>query len=205
MSVKNEGPQNGVAQPTKYAWVAAATLIAALLLGTFVAVPGVAAQGSAPLPYTDVSKFYVERMRAQAGSSAYAEGFPEPSYPEAVTDDVKSTRGQAGQEGALAPKLLPYTDVSKFHVERLRAQINQAAAEQSLASELAANPELLLARRAYVAQSELAANPELILVRRAYVAPGAQGGIAANPELILARRYYGQYDQNFLLCSLGSC
>jgi len=159
------------------------TLIVALLLGAFAASPRAVASGaqdsdlpfglqsglmtahldssgrmtaqserssaSSSQPYTDVSKFYVERMRAQASQ----------------TSDPQ-----------------PYTDVAKFYVERLRAQASQS-------SYLAANPELMFARRSYgAAASMLAANPELMIARRSY-----EGGflacsisddiLAANPEL----------------------
>jgi hypothetical protein len=95
---------------------------------------------------------------------------------------------QAGGDVVAADSPRPYTDVSKFYVERLRAQIRQNSALAD-SSELADNPELLVARRFYSAPtSSLAVNPELILVRGFYSAP--TNFLALNPELILARGFY---------------
>jgi hypothetical protein len=62
---------------------------------------------------------------------------------------------------ASGPAALPYTDVSHFYVERMRAQARENAG-------LALNPELSFARRGYRAQDPLAANPELAAARRGY-------------------------------------
>jgi hypothetical protein len=203
MRNKNLSPQNYVPQTAKYAWVAAATLIVALILGAFAGIPPVAAgsdsidadaaryqamgeyylaqagagreraidadsarwaalgssyaQASAALSYTDVSRFYAERMRAQAHQASSS---------------------------------MPYTDVSRFYAERMRAQASQR-------STLAANPELMFARRSYAAAANmLAANPELMAARRSYGA--AANALAANPELMAAR---GWYDRGSAGCS----
>jgi hypothetical protein len=75
----------------------------------------------------------------------------------------------------------PYTDVSLFYAERMRAQARANAA-------LAANPELMFARRAYGSPNELATSPELLFARSAY---GSPNELAASPELLFARRGYG--------------
>lgn len=104
---------------------------------------------------------------------------------------------QAGDSLMAVKSQMPYTDVSKFYVERLRAQIREASALVDN-SELASDPELIFARRFYrVPPSILAANPELMFARRFYSAPLSV--LAANPELILARR---GYSQSAIACSL---
>jgi hypothetical protein len=117
------------------------------------------ASGPAALPYTDVSHFYAERMRAQAKENAELALNPELSF---------ARRGYGAQDPlgrsyltASGPAASPYTDVSHFYVERMRAQARENAG-------LALNPELSFARRGYRAQDPLAANPELAAARRGY-------------------------------------
>jgi len=152
MKKKNTDSRSRVAPRTQYPWVAATTLIVALLLTAFAGISPVAADsdslqrgidadaaryqawaeadrarasnadsarwaalgtfythGSAEQPYTDVSLFYVERMRAQARGSSIL----------------------------VANSDLPYTDVSLFYVERMRAQ---ARGSSTLAAEPRAGP-----------------------------------------------------------------
>ncbi len=202
MKTENATSQSYVAQPSRYTWVAVATLVIALLVWAFVAIPRVAAAN--PEPYTDVSAFYAERMRAQAEgvaalsntdvSAFYAErmraqasqGIASIANPEQYTDVSKfyaeRMRAQASQGTQ------PYTDVSKFYAERMRAQASQGG-------DLAANPELMLARRAYGAPASIiAANPELVFARR-YI---AQSASAADPGPTFAS---GSYDQGYVSCS----
>jgi hypothetical protein len=82
---------------------------------------------------------------------------------------------------------LPYTDVSHFYAERMRAQARENA-------QLAANPELMVARRGYRALDPVALNPELAAARRGYSVSGVFGlspdrELALNPELGAVRRY----------------
>jgi hypothetical protein len=179
MRTKNASRQSYVSQPNKVAWVVAATLIAALLLGAFAASPRALASGiqdseqpfvihsdpmttpvgrsstSSSLPYTNVAKFYVERMRVQASQTSA----------EAANPELMFARRSYGAAASL----------------------------------LADNPELMFARGAYVTQSELAANPELIFARGAY---GVQNELAASPELMFARQ---SYDYGYLVCSVSAC
>jgi hypothetical protein len=206
MKTTNTTYWNTIDRTGRYVPVAAVTLIVALLLLALLGIPRAAADDAdvqrgidaGAARYQAMGQFYAEMAKSiqrgndassnrwAAQGSAYAQSFPEQPFPELTTPRV------------------PYTDASKFYVERVRAEIRGAVAEQGLESELAANPELLLARRTYVAQYELAANPELILARAAYVVQSAQSELAANPELILARRGYTS-GQEILGCSVASC
>jgi hypothetical protein len=73
---------------------------------------------------------------------------------------------------------LPYTDVSQFYAERMRVKAGQ--------SELAANPELMVARSfmlsAGLGEDLLALNPELSVVR-------SYEDLSANPELLTLGKY----------------
>ncbi len=93
-----------------------------------------------------------------------------------------AARGQSYMSSSAVPgsAARPYTDVSMFYAERMRS----IARENAL---FTANPEVMAARRAYVALNELAASPELMAARRAYP---VQNELAANPELMSARRTY---------------
>jgi hypothetical protein len=198
MKTKNASAQIQVSQTTRYAWVAAAALIVTLILGAFAGIPTVAAgadgvqngidagsarwaalgsyfaQGS---EYTDVNKFYAERMRASIAQA--------PEYTDAAKFYAERMRASVAQ--ASEP-----TAVAKFYSERMRDEAGVLAAAQEF---YAANPELMIARRSYgAAASLLAANPELIVARQAYnnqafaSCATDDGRLAANPELALFRR-----------------
>lgn len=98
-------------------------------------------------PYTDVSLFYAERMRAQAHEDARLASNPE----------LALSRSYASSTAASGAAAKPYTDVSLFYVERMRAQAREAR-ENGI---LAANPELMFARREYRTRDALTDSPEV--------------------------------------------
>jgi hypothetical protein len=210
MKTKHVSRWGLVVQTVPSVWVAVATAIALLLLGAFVAIAPVAAdddgiqrgidadsaryqalgeyyqaQTGAERPYTDVSLFYAERMRAQAqavadGDSiqraieshtaryqawaelyrAQAQALAEPSLEREIRSNsagwvasgVSSAEARAvaerslereirsnsagwaasGVSSAEASATLPYTDVSLFYAERMRAQAHAAARSAQL-------------------------------------------------------------------------
>ena len=199
MRNKNLSPQHLVPQTVKYAWVAAATLIVALVLGAFAGIPPVAA-GSDSIDadaarYQAMGEYYLaagreraidaDSARWAALSSSYAQASGALSYTDVSRFYAERMRAQASQGSASGA--LPYTDVSRFYAERMRAQASQGSA-------LAANPELLSARRSYgAAVNMLAANPELMIAHRSYER-GSVGcspsddSVAANPVLAYFRQ-----------------
>jgi hypothetical protein len=109
MSVKNTNPRKGVVQPTRSVWVLAATLIAALLLGSFGAATRVAAQGSVALPSAD-------RSADLAGYQAQAPATL------AYTDLYRFYANRSIAQGKQTASPLPYADLSQFYVERMTGQ-----------------------------------------------------------------------------------
>ena len=199
MEITHESPGRFHGQSTRIVWAA----VAALIVVSIVAFGTMWAMGIWPV--------------ATAGESSIARGIDADASRYAALGQRYTARGaeaDAARWAALARSYSPgtttsgsgaqaYTDVSFFYAERMRAQVGQAGDNRALADNpelilarrtyvaengLASNPELMLARRAYVAQSELASNPELMAARRAYV---AQSELESNPELMAARRAYG--------------
>ena len=161
--------------------LAGAILVLFLILAAFLAIQDVGASSDPIQRGVDAAS-----ARWQAWGDYY-QGQEEAAIQRGL--DAASARYQALGQSYLAETgdELPYTDVSRFYVERLRAQIQGSSALAD--SELAANPELVLARRAYRTPASLvAANPELSIARRSYSA--AANVLALNPELGAARRSY---------------
>jgi len=120
--------------------------------------------------YTDVAKFYVEKLRAAMGQSTMLASSPElmtaRSYSAVASSATYSELARLSAEYGVSSA--GYTAVSKFYVERLRAEIGRSAG-------LASNPELMVARSLYsqpsvacsISDSELAASPELVFFQQA--------------------------------------
>jgi hypothetical protein len=109
MSVKNTSPRKGVVQPTRFVWVLAATLIAALLLGSFGAATRVAAQGSVALPSADRSADLAGYQGRAPATLAY-------------TDVYRFYADRSIAQGKQIASPLPYADLSQFYVERMTGQ-----------------------------------------------------------------------------------
>jgi hypothetical protein len=147
--------------------------------GHFLASSSGHAQGSAALLYTDVNKFYVERLRVQLGQQRGI--------------DADAARYQAMGESVMIAALLRGIDASSARYQAMGESFLVKGEDDVLA----ANPELMFARHAYSigTESMLAANPELLFARGAYGTPDtgalvcnlAQDDVklAANPELLL--------------------
>ena len=120
--------------------------------------------------YTDVAKFYVEKLRAAMGQSTMLASSPElmtaRSYSAVASSATYSELARLSAEYGVSSA--GYTAVAKFYVERLRAEIGRSAG-------LASNPELMVARSLYsqpsvacsISDSELAASPELVFFQQA--------------------------------------
>ena len=217
MNSKNLIRRNDTILPSSYLWVAAA-LSVILILGTFLSAPRVGASEDPIQRGIDADAARYQALgasylaRAEAGrlrgldaasarwaalSTSYAHGSAEQPYTDVSLFYVERLRAQIRESSAAAAAAqLPYTDVSKFYVERLRAQIREGSAVADN-SALADNPELSFARRSYSAAANLlAANPELSLARRSYspslgVCGPDDTQLAANPELGFFRQVRG--------------
>ena len=109
MGAKSKSPRRGVVQPTKSVWVVAATLIAALLLGSFGAATRVAAQGSVALPNAERSPDLVGYLAQAPATLAY-------------TDLYRFYVDRSIAQGKQTASPLPYADLSQFYVERMTGQ-----------------------------------------------------------------------------------
>jgi hypothetical protein len=175
MKNRNRSYQDRTARTARFAWVAAATLIAALILGSVAGVPIAAANSDG-----------VARGLDAAAARYQAQG----AYYSALADADTARWVALGAFYAQSSTDTPYTDVSRFYVERMRAQARmQAQAGQG--GDLALSPELAFARRSYRSTGgELAVNPELRLARAGYRAgvgllacSRSDADLSANPEL----------------------
>jgi len=174
MKTRNINGRRDAARRSTYAPLAAVALIAAVLFGSFAGVPIASADGDGVGRGIDANA-----ARYQALGEYYLR-----------TADADTARWVALGQFYTQSSTTPYTDVSMFYAERMRAQARQAAM-------LAANPELRLARRSYRAPTdELVLNPELRLARAGYrlaiglcTVPAAQ--LSENPELRAARQMWG--------------
>jgi hypothetical protein len=144
------------AQKTKYPVVAAVALIAALVLGTFVSAQPVAARGAGGIQH-GINIELPSNPELMSARSHYSAVASSAAYSELARLSAEYGVSSAG-----------YTAVSKFYVERLRAEIGRSAG-------LASNPELMVARSLYsqpsvacsISDSELAASPELVFFQQA--------------------------------------
>ena len=147
---KNAKSRSHVAQTTKYAWVAAATLIVALMLGASVVTP----QAQASID--------VDSARYAALGNYYQGGIQ------------RGIDADAARYAALGRY---YGDsFLAANPELMAARLySSTAAQASQSGGLAANPELMTARRSYdqgtvscsPGDEVLGANPELIFLRQA--------------------------------------
>jgi hypothetical protein len=145
------------------------------LAGYWAAMEGYEPRQSGAVTYTDVSRFFAERMRAQSGAVAESDRSADPAGYWAAMEGYEPR-----QSGAVT-----YTDVSRFFAERMRAQAGHGSGY------LAINPELSLVVR-YDQGNYLAENPELMVAGRyqgqTSAACAVDERLAANPELSAARR-----------------
>ena len=173
-----------LAPASRSGWLAATTLVAVLLSAVFAASPGVTA-GTDPVERgieTDAARYraLAEFYQAEAGA-AIQRGI-----------ETQSARYQAmGRYYAQQAGEEFYTDVSKFYVERMRAQARQEAGQARSPTDVSLFYVERMRAEARLA-SALAANPELSLAHRSYRA--AADRMALNPELGTARLYYGLGD-----------
>lgn len=199
MKIRNRSYWNRTARTTRSAWVAAATLIAALILGSVAGGPIAAASSDGVARGIDAGAaryqlqgdYYssladADTARWVALGDFYAQSSGDTPYTDVSLFYVERLRAQIKESSAAGP----YTDVSLFYVERLRAQA-RAEAQTGQGGDLAANPELAFARRSYRSTGgELALNPELSLARAGYhatvalfVCERSDAQQAENPEL----------------------
>lgn len=201
--------RNHLAPASRSGWLAATTLVAVLLSAVFAASPGVTA-GTDPVErgieadaarYRALAEFYqaeagaaiqrgieTQSARYQAMGQYYAQQAGAQFYTDVSKFYVERMRAQARQETGQA---MSYTDVSRFYAERMRDQARLAAA-------LAANPELSLAHRSYRAAADsLALNPELGTARLYYrlgdvvACSTEEDQMVAGPEPVFYRRLQG--------------
>lgn len=175
MKTRNRSYWNRTARTARPAGIAAASLIVALILGSVAGVPIAAASSDGVARGID------------AGAARYQ---LQGDYYSSLADADTARWVALGDFYAQSSGDTPYTDVSLFYVERLRAQA-RAEAQAGQGGDLAANPELAFARRFYRSTgSELALNPELSLARAGYhatvavfVCERSDAQLSANPEL----------------------
>lgn len=141
-------PESGsaAAKKTKYAWVAVATLVAALILGAFASIPRVSASSvgtSNLLPYTDVTWFYSEHTGAQTDAAATLADNPELVYAQAYVPVTGSE--SAGASLADNPELVyaeSYVGTSSSTVSVSQASGPVADTCRAPETRLYDNPEL---------------------------------------------------------------
>ena len=175
---KNAKSRSHVAQTTKYAWVAAATLIVALMLGASVVTP----QAQASID--------VDSARYAALGNYYQGGILRGIDADAARYAALGNYYQDGIQRGIDADATRYAALGNYYQDGIQRGIDADAARYA-------------ALGRYYGDSFLAANPEL-MAARLYSSTAAQasqsGGLAANPELMTARR---SYDQGTVSCSPG--
>jgi hypothetical protein len=190
MRTKYTSRRSDAAQATKYTWLAAVTVIAALILGAFIVAPPVLAAKVAVdggvQKGIDADAARYQALGEATLSAAILRGI-----------DADSARYQGIGESFLVKA---GDDVLAANPELISARIFNPS-QYAGSSLFALNPELMVARSAYSAPASLlASNPELMVARSAYSAPASL--LASNPELMVARSAYSTPDEGTMACSL---
>jgi len=210
MSTKNVSRRSHVAQPTKYVWVAAATLIAALVLGVFVAAPPALATDApdSDLPFglqpglvTARGVGYVPPLDLVGGP-----GLPFGLQSGLVTAHLDSSGRLVAQGDGIQgidASSARWSALGKYYTAQYeRAAAANSARYSAMAGAYTRGIDASSARWSAMARAYtggvLAENPELMFARKAYI---TQTSLAANPELTLARSFYSQA---YVSCSLTS-